>query len=257
MTSPVDVVNLALSEIGTQGTVSSINPSDGSAEGNAASLLYEPKIKALMRSANWGFCRKQLTLTLLRAAVIDGAVSSDPPPQPWLFEYAYPSDCLRAQYVVPIVQNDGISPPLTTGTVLANPWQSSGAVKFQISSAEDADGNIIKVILTNQENAVLVYTRYIENPDLWDPSFLSAATATLGAFFVPALSMNRDLMQLQIKVAADIITQARVSDGDEGLTMQDHTPDWIRIRGFGPSLYGPTAPFANWDAMLFPGGYLV
>ena len=47
MTSPVDIVNQALTEIGTRGVVTSISPSDGSAEANAASILYQPKLDAL------------------------------------------------------------------------------------------------------------------------------------------------------------------------------------------------------------------
>lgn len=57
MTAPVDVVNMALADIGARTLVQSINPSDGSQAGDIASLLYQPKMDALGRSAHWNCLR--------------------------------------------------------------------------------------------------------------------------------------------------------------------------------------------------------
>ncbi len=91
MSSPVDVCNRSLQQIGAQAFISSISPSDGSTEANVCSVLYTPKIQALHRSAHWNFARKQLALTQLKAQIVNGVVSATPPPFPWLYSYAYPA----------------------------------------------------------------------------------------------------------------------------------------------------------------------
>ena len=62
--------------------------------------------------------------------------------------------------------------------------------------------------------------------------------ALLAAYLVPALALDKDLMKTQITIARDIVTQARVRDGDEGTTSQDHIPDWIQARNVGTG-YAP------------------
>lgn len=257
MVSPVDVVNLALTEIGNQGLVTSISPSDGSIEGNAASLLYQPKIDALHRAAHWNFARRQLALTLLRATIIDGVTQTDIPPTPWLYEYLYPPDCLKARFIIPTIDNSAIEPPLTTATNVSGQFFWGFPVKYVVANDNDKSGNPTRVILTNQQNAILVYTGRIVNPDLWDPHFLSAATATLGAYFVNALGRNRELMKDQIEIAMNVINAARVTDGNEGLTAADHLPDWMRIRGYGPGLLDRDVWFSGWDLMAWPNGLVV
>src|SRR5271157_3439941 len=102
---PVGIVNIALQKIGAQATVSSINPSDGSTEGNAAAILYQPTMDALMRAAHWNFTRFQVAGTLIKAAIgtpenLTGT-TLPVPLQPWLYEYATPPDCLKVRYILP------------------------------------------------------------------------------------------------------------------------------------------------------------
>lgn len=257
MTSPVDTVNIALAEIGTQSTVSSISPSDGSNEGNIASLLYQPKIDSLHRAAHWNFARYQASLTLIRSTIIAGVASSDPPPQPWLYEYLYPADCLQARFIIPYMNpTAGVSPPLTTAMNQAPILFAGPPIKFQV--ANDLYLNKpTRVIFTNAENAILVYTKRIVNPDLWDAHFSNAATSFLGAWFVNALTRDRSLMKDQFEIAKDIINQARISDGNEGLTNADSLPDWMAVRGVSGDLIGGGIYYQSWSSIGFPGGWSV
>lgn len=256
MTSPVDIVNISLAEIGSQSSVQRINPSDGSTESNIASTLYTPKIDALHRAAHWNCAKFQGALTLLRAAVIDGEVSDDPPPLPWYYEYLYPPECLQARYILPFVDTaTSLDAPLTTGiAVLPNQFLGPPA-RFSVSM-DIVNGKQTRVILTNAKDAILVYTRRIVNPDLWDPHFLGAATSLLGAWFVNALFRNRALMMDQFNTAKELIQQARISDGNEGLTSADHMPDWMTVRGTNANgldgLY-----YQGWQPLGFPYGMWV
>ncbi len=110
------------------------------------------------------------------------------------------------------------------------------------------------VILTNLYQAQLVYSARILLPDLWDPMFSQAMVATLAARFVQALGRNASLYKDQLAIARDIVLQARVSDGDEGVTSQNHQPDWISVRGAGyPALgFGGTS-YLWWDNFSLGG----
>ena len=81
MTSIVQVCNLSLLEMSNRVQINSLN--DNSPAANACSLLYGPKTQALLRGAPWTFARKQVTLTQYKAAIVNGTVSSNPPPQQW------------------------------------------------------------------------------------------------------------------------------------------------------------------------------
>lgn len=88
-----------------------------------------------------------------------------------------------------------------------------------------------RVILTNQEFATLAYTRQVIDPNVWDPSFQEGIFAAGGATLCMALQGSRDLANALLAEANDVIRIARGDDGNEGLTVNDVTPDFIRIRG--------------------------
>ena len=113
--SPIDVCNMALSQVGARAAVQSINPSDGTAAGDACTLLYQPTVDAYSRAAHWNCLRFQSgqpgstfppPLELLKAAPGTPEQIANPalaaPPQPWLYEYALPTDCLKARFLVPL-----------------------------------------------------------------------------------------------------------------------------------------------------------
>src|SRR5207253_7034074 len=119
------------------------------------------------------------------------------------------------------------------GTGITQPPIISTALPFVPAIDVDATGNQINVILTNARQAQVIYTARINNPDLWDASLRNAVTAVLAAWFVNPLKRNPQLMQERVQVAMALITAARISDGNEGITSMDHTPDWFSVRGIG------------------------
>lgn len=103
-----------------------------------------------------------------------------------------------------------------------------------------------RVILTDQEYATLVYCRQITDPNLMDNLFQSAWVSVLGAALAQALTGDKALANGLIQQANKLIIEARTADGNEGLTVNDVTPDWIRIRGYpgADSMFGP---FGSYD----------
>lgn len=109
-----------------------------------------------------------------------------------------------------------------------------------------------RIILTNQEFAILNYLRQVIDPNVMDPQFQQAWVAALAGRLVMALSGDRSLANQKLSEANGYVAQARISDGNEGLTINDVTPDWVRIRGWDaidPGVLGPNAQY-DWGPML-------
>lgn len=94
-----------------------------------------------------------------------------------------------------------------------------------------APGTDQPVLLTNQEFAILAYVKQVTNVTIWDPQFVEAFLHLLGARLVYSLTGDKALANERIKHANERIIAARNTDGNEGLTVNDVTPDWIRTRG--------------------------
>lgn len=256
--TPVDVCNLALSEIGQRVIIASF--SDKAPAAAAAALHYTPRVQMLLRSAQWDFARATIILTQWKAALIDGATSSNPPAQPFAYAYLYPPDCLKARFIMPTIAVEPPGVPLTTAsTPAARFGRALTRAPFVVGadvSANAAGASPVKIIQTNLPKAQLVYTRDLsQTPDMWDSLFLSAATALLGAYFLNALARNKAQYDDQVAMSKSLIDQARVANGNEDISSIDMMPDWLRVRrsggwsgsdgAWGGSLYEP---------VVYPGG---
>ena len=233
--SQVSCCNLSLLSIGARASVSSIFPSDGSTQADACATLFSFVFQQLARTARWGCLNKQVTLTLIQAA--QGTPENPTgttlplPQQPWLYAYLYPSDCLLMRQVFPPVTSTASTPNQTSlNNNVAPVINTDYQIRYATGYSTDTSGNPLEVILTNQENAVANYIVDQQDPASWDALFTSAFVASLGAFLVPALSLNPPLMQQQIQVAERMIALARAQDSNENTITQDHSPDWLRVR---------------------------
>jgi hypothetical protein len=95
-----------------------------------------------------------------------------------------------------------------------------------------------RIILTNQEFATLGYVAQVTDPNVMDSLFQTAWINLVASALMMALKENsRDKANSLIKLVNERIMEARVADGNEGLVINDVTPDFIRIRGnaFGNS----------------------
>lgn len=110
------------------------------------------------------------------------------------------------------------------------------------------------VVLTNALGAVGTYNMLITDYDLWDDLAQQALVSALAGFLAMPLTGDKDLATRQIAQANASILTARAVDGNEGLTFQDTTPDWIRIRSEfyqGPGGMGSNDYFAAPYGSLF------
>jgi hypothetical protein len=107
-----------------------------------------------------------------------------------------------------------------------------------------------RVILCNQEFASLVYCQDVTDPNIMDDAFQEAYAKILGANLAIALTGDKKLANLAVQAANEIIALARVMDANEELTINDVTPDFIRIRGVDfPQNYSGSEIGYDWGSM--------
>jgi hypothetical protein len=263
--NPVDLCNIALGQINARADqITSLDPPapPNNKAAQVMSQLYQLQADAVFRAAHWNCARKQTQLSLLKAAVgtpENPSGSGPTPPVPWRYEYAYPVDCLKVRFLIPMPNLPGVAAaPIMTNVGVNFMPHVNTSMPFVPASDIDADGNAIRVILTNAPRAQGVYTARLANVDLWDPSLQNAVIGALAAWAAPGVSGSTDRQKMAIGIASALISAARDSDGNEGITQMDIIPDWMRVRdvggfaGFGPMAGG--AYMAGWDSWAGPDG---
>lgn len=268
MTSPTDIANRALSLIGTRSQIASLD--EDSPEAHSAKLWIDARRRELLRMAQWNCATTFQNLALVCAAP---GTPENPsagtttwqkgqPPPPWSYEYIYPADCIRPLWIVPQFTTGFASGvPITTAVTGGAPSFWNGPpVRFKVvldqlgpdGKPTNSGGQDTRVILTNQEDAILCYLKNITDPDVMDDQFVQAWAYALAASMVIDLTGDKALANQKLQEANVSITLARQGDGNEGLTVNNVTPDWIRIRGIDyPCDFGwsPNVVF-DWGPML-------
>jgi hypothetical protein len=169
--TPVEVFNQALQFIGAQTQITVFG--DGSSAfppaANAADVLYMPTVQLVLRQNDPDFARYTVAL----------AASAAAPPPSWAFAYTYPADCLRVRQ---------LRPPTGSYNVF-DPQPVRGNVAFVRLPPGNTPG---KAILTNQPNALAVYTTSLATEDQWDSIFEQAVVRQLANPLALALAGRPD-----------------------------------------------------------------
>lgn len=180
VTSPEHVVNLALGRIGYKLRVNKLY--EGTRAARIALAAYAETRDEVLRhegKADWGFAERNVVATLLKFAPAGGyvpPVAWNPalhPPIPWLFEYAYPADCLKVRILK--------SAPLFMPNFDPQPSVLSIANDNALNPPQ-------RVILSNVPNAIIVYTGQITDPTTWPQDFIDELTGRLARVLAPNLA---------------------------------------------------------------------
>ena len=182
--TPADAVNAALTRIGYKMSVGSLL--DGSDAAKAALNLYGQTRDDILRSSDPNFAKRALTMTLLKAAPVNGYVppivpGPTYPPLPWYYEYAWPSDCLELRSIRPqpvFIQDFDPQP-----------------VSFLISN-DNAYSPPQRVILCNIQDAIMTYTGRITDLTTWDVSSVEELIAALARRLTPSFVKDLNAVKL-------------------------------------------------------------
>ncbi len=265
MNLATDIANQSLDAIGWVETLGDIE--DGSHHAQILLRAYSQCRKQLLRSAHWGFARKEAPLTLLGDRTGQTPNVGTLVPSGWTYCYSYPTDCLKMRFVPwnfdnqasGVPQGNIIPPnnaaPQTTGE--QQPWM--GPYLRPAKFVESTDGNYPPtpgqdidgvqgvspqgrtVILTNVKNARAVYTADMLYPNVWDALFRAAMVAYLAAEVALPIWAKTDrkfgmaVRAEQVSIVRSKVLQARITDSNEGVPSSGLSVDWIRGRNVGGS----------------------
>lgn len=252
MASEVNICNRALQAINTRSQISALT--ENSVEARNCNLLYADTRDEVLSMAHWGFAKKVDYLALLKSApgTPSGVASASQwssafPAPPWLYEYAVPQDCVGMRSVIQQPINAYVGVPFTSNGQASYPYLIGPGAMFEMGN-DVVSGNEQTVILTNQYQAIGVYTRRITNTGLFAPLFVEALVQALAAKLALNLSGGLELAKTKFAQANAMIILARANDANEGLTVIDNMPDWLAIRddygyGAGAADVGYVAPY--------------
>lgn len=202
LNSAADIVNVALARIGWKQPIANLY--DGSAAAQVSLNVYGQTRDEMLRKVDPGFSQRNVAMTLLKSmppgGYIHGVSPWNPatnPPIGFLFEYAYPDDCLKVRAVRPA--------PLFFPNVDPQPYTFSIANDNYYTPPQ-------RVILCNAENALLVYTGRVTDPAAMDVGFIEALTEALGEKLAAALT-TLDAAKLE---GAEAQGEASMAAADQG-----------------------------------------
>ncbi len=200
VTSPADLVNVALAKIGYKKRVG--NLFDGSDAGQQALDIYGQTRDEVLREVDYDFAMRTVALTQLKAAPPGGYFPPNAwnpatnPPMGFNFEYAFPDDALKIRSVKP------------AALFLYNPDPQFSP--FQIAN-DNAFTPARRVILCNVPSAIGTYTGQVTDLATWDVAAVEAFAAALARRLAPALA---SLEAAKVEMSDEAMARA-IAGGDQ------------------------------------------
>jgi hypothetical protein len=216
MASPVDICNLALSHLGARAQITSISPPDNSVEAGYCARFFPMARKEALESAKWSWTKRRVAL----AAVTN-------PSDVWLYAYALPSDCLTPMRILQAAFISAAwwgapSAPVTFDDIAV--FNEAGTAQFEIEG---------EILLTNEPEAVLLYTRDIVDATKYTASFTTFLSYVLASYLAgPILKgdVGAKTAGTWRQIAAQTKGEAAVHDANSSVDRVDHVPEHLRRR---------------------------
>lgn len=162
------ICNEALDLVGYKRHIGSVW--EGTVAATIALNVWGSTRDSLLEAMSPEWAIKDSVLTLLKSAPADQyqsiAWTSAYPPLPWLYEYEYPTDCLR--------------PLQIKARQLSLPVWRPRPVVFRLAN-DAATG--ARVLVANEPAAILTYTSVVKDPNIWTDTFITAMVQALAQAF--------------------------------------------------------------------------
>lgn len=166
---------------------------EDSVEANACRTYYDAQLDATLRDHPWNFATAYVAL-----APASGAV-----PPNWNYAFGRPADCVLARLILPNVK---------------------GGAKVPFERA----GNLI---LTDQAESWLCFTKRETDPAMFDPLFVVAFSLRLAVAVSPEITADRGWVQAAQTQYLNAIAAAKAADASEGTPEDAQDPSWIAATG--------------------------
>ena len=201
-TTDVDICNLALGIIGDSRIQSR---SERSKEASECDRFYDQALDEALEAFDWPFAR-----SYSRGVTPSGidAVTG------YAHAFAVPSDTIAIRGIARSMRGQ-VSP------------------EFTLSSVASPTGAYVRLIHTDRDGGVIVYTRRETFVPAFTPLFVAAVAAKLASYIAMPLTKSKEKRDDADKKYREVIEQAAVSVGNQGVPGLggDAVPDWIEARG--------------------------
>lgn len=201
MSSVVEICNLALSHLGDDATIASIDPPEGSAQAEHCATFYPLARNVVLESHAWRFATKR---SLLAELVSDG--------WGWQRVYAQPLNCLRVLSILP-----------------ATAHETSETAAFDVKTTSSD----VVAIYTDLPDASALYLSKVEDSSRFSPLFVDALARLLASYLAgPVIKgdSGAKMAQTQYQAYRSILAQAINSDASQRQGEITHTPSWMGVR---------------------------
>lgn len=217
VTAVVDIWNQAVSALSLSKTIN--DETDNSLVAEKCRLHYPTVRDKVLRGAPWSSAKAYSRLALHAERNTSAAWQPGDPEPGWAFSYRLPSD-----YLWP--RNLSTYERFTLGTIGGETY-----------------------LMTNMEQAILIYTKRQEDVSQWDIALTDAIILALAAHICKPLTGKNDRSAQLIGAANQAIMLAREQAGNEDNQPMETIPDWLMARG----IPGPSYP----NRYIYPVGPLI
>lgn len=219
----VGIANLALSFIGQRGTISNLDPPEGSEHAERAAQFFDLARDSLLERHSWSFTTRR-ALGVLVNVTLGG----------WSYTYAVPNDCIDLIAVLPEGYSDDYSDsfgivPIRYGTSLPLMTGRYVPQQFVVESLEDGT----PVVLTDAQNATLRYAVRVEDPTRWSALFVEAMSHQLAAMLAGAIikgSEGVSIARTERQIVEALLGQAKMHDANQRNVRPQHQVPWLAAR---------------------------
>lgn len=204
LTSEAQVANLALGMVGQRQLLDSLNGQ--STEALVAKTFFAATRNELLEAWHWTFATKRVGLALVLNADLTLAQRSG-----WGYCYRAPADMLTPQAIWNGHREPGAGEP----------------IPYKLEADDDDSGLFI---LTDMQNAELIYTFENKTVALWPASFIAAMAAALAVKFAGHLPVKPELVPGLERSAMLALQRAAARDGNKAQRDPDADSEFIRAR---------------------------
>jgi hypothetical protein len=195
--SKVGICNLALTHSGINAFIVSLT--EQSAEAEACNMFFDQALRKALAKKDWSFARSRVSLTL----------ESGTAPDEWSYQYQIPTGMIKARWIADTLKVR----------------RSDQRIPFRL---ERIGGS--RLLLTDMEDAELVYTAEITDPNQYTAAFVDYLALVLAEYIVFPLTGSRDKLKDIAILARTTLSEAAADDLEAEQEPEAPDSEFVSVR---------------------------
>lgn len=198
------ICNMALDTAHIRAVITDLD-NDNSVQAEVCRRWYTPTVNHLLETVYWPHAAATAELTVVAERDFDQTWAAGDPPPRWRFTYSVPTALIRPRFL-------------------------STYALFEFGYHTVGGGG--RAIYTNQEDAVLIYTKKDTTVTNWTLNFVHAVVLTLASRLCGPLKGSQNHTQFLVEQARLFVAEQNASVANMSEESYDWTPDFLVARGY-------------------------